>query len=350
MATKFENFWNAYQYDDVGAMKRLGDDGILPPGLRFGFIAALGLAGLLPAILLFPRSRWVAAAVVLHLCALLPVFVTERYRLAAVPGLMILAALGLWQLWANLVRGHWLGVGAYLVLALGAATFVSMPRTDPGLWSLDFYNAGIRSLAAGDLALTESKTHREKAAQASGLAADTELSVAAEDEKRARKDYATAQQNFETAFAYVPNNTEINFGLGNLWFNKANLPNVAEHEKKMAHEQAENYYRSTLKLNPSHLGALTNYGMLEIEDTRWDLAEILLKEAARLEPNNPKTHYQLAIARDKLGNLKGAKEALEKALSLRPKQKELLELRDKLTAPPKPPSAAAAPPPEPPAK
>ena len=123
MAVKFGNFWNAYQYDDVGAMKRLSDDGILPPGLRFGFIAALGLAGLLPAILLFPRSRWVAAAVVLHMCALMPVFVTERYRLAAVPGLMILAALGLWQLWANLVRGHWLGVGAYLVLAFGAATF-----------------------------------------------------------------------------------------------------------------------------------------------------------------------------------------------------------------------------------
>ena len=311
MAVKFGNFWNAFQYDDVGAMKRLGDDGVLPPGLHFGFIAALGLAGLLPAIGLFPRSRWVAAAVVLHMCALLPVFVTERYRLAAVPGLMILAVLGLWQLWANLARGHWLGAGTYLALAFGAATFVSIPRTDPGLWSLDFYNAGIRSLASGDLDL--------------------------------------AQGNFETAYAYVQDNSEINFALGNLWLEKSNHT-LDPHTRGDERAKAKDFYKRTLLLKQNHASALNNLGVLAMEEKRWDLSEQFLVASIAAEPEDAKTYYLLARVRYETGRAEPAKAALKKALELRPAQKEFLELRDRIAAPVRPPSAAALPPPEPPAK
>lgn len=310
MATKFANFWNAYQYDDVGAMKRLSDDGVLPPGLRFGLIAALGLAGLLPAILLFPRSRWVAAAVLLHMCALMPVFVTERYRLAAVPGLMILAAFGLWQLWVNLVRGHWLGAGAYVVIAAGAATFVSIPRTDPGLWSLDFYNAGIRSLASGDLDL--------------------------------------AQRNLETAYAYVPDNSEINFGLGNLWLEKSTREKD-ETAKAALRLRARDFYIRVLHSKPNHASSLNNLGVLAMEDKRWDLAEKFFLGSIAAEPDDAKTYYLLARVRFESGRTDTAREPLKKAIEINPTQKEFLELRDKLNAPPKRPSAAEPPQPELPA-
>ena len=311
MAVKFANFWNAYQYDDVGAMKRLSDDGILPPGLRFGLIAALGLAGFLPAITLFPRSRWVAAAVLLHMCALMPAFVTERYRLAAVPGLMILAALGLWQLWVNLTRGHWLGVGTYLALAFGAATFVSIPRTDPGLWSLDFYNAGIRSLASGDLDL--------------------------------------AQRNFETAYAYVQDNSEINFALGNLWLEKSNHA-LDPHVRGDDRARAKDFYKRTLALKQNHASALNNLGVLAMEEKRWDLSEKFLLGSLDAEPEDAKTYYLLARVRFESGKADAAKAPLKKALELRPTQKEFLELREKLAAPIRPPSAAAPLLPESPAK
>ena len=311
MAVKFGNFWNAFQYDDVGAMKRLGDDGVLPPGLHFGLIAALGLAGLLPAIMLFPRSRWVAAAVVLHMCALLPVFVTERYRLAAVPGLMVLAAFGLWQLWLNLVRGHWLGAGVYLAIAAGTATFVSMPRTDPGLWSLDYYNAGIRSLASGDLAL--------------------------------------AERNLNDAYAYVPDNAEIHFALGNLWLEKSNqTPDPAT--RAGARARAKDFYKRTLALKPNHASTLNNLGVLAMEEKRWDLSEKFLLGSIDAEPDDAKTYYLLARVRFESGKRDAAKAALQKALELRPTQKEFLELRDKLAAPPTPPAAAVPLPPGSPAK
>lgn len=305
MAVKFGNFWNAFQYDDVGAMKRLSDDGVLPPGLRFGLIAALGLAGMVPAIRLFPRARWVAAAVVLHMCALLPVFVTERYRLAAVPGLMILGAFGLWQLWSNLVRGRWLGAGAYLAVATGAATFVSIPRTEPGLWSLDFYNAGIRCLASGDLAL--------------------------------------AERHFATAYAYVPDNTEVRFALGNLWLEKSNRI-LEPKTRAIARARAKDFYKRTLELNPHHASTLNNLGVLALEEERWELAEKFFASSSAAEPDDAKTYYLLARARFEAGKTDAAKSALGKALEMRPRQTEFLELRDKLA---KPPGAAVPPPAEP---
>ncbi len=305
MAVKFGNFWNAFQYDDVGAMKRLSDDGVLPPGLRFGLIAALGLAGMFPAIWLFPRARWVAAAVVLHMCALLPVFVTERYRLAAVPGLMVLAAFGLWQLWASLVRGRWLGAGAYLAITAGAATFVSIPRTEPGLWSLDFYNAGIRCLASGDLAL--------------------------------------AERNFATAYAYVPDNTEVRFALGNLWLEKSNRI-LEPKARAIARARAKDFYKRTLELNPRHPSTLSNLGVLALEEERWELAEKFFASSSEAEPDDAKTFYLLARARLAAGKTDAAKSALGQALEMRPHQKEFLELRDKLA---KPPGAAVPPPAEP---
>ena len=282
IGVKFGNFWNAYQYDDLSLIKLLRDEGILPAGLRFGIVAALGLAGMLPVAWRFPRARWVAAAVLLHMCALLPVFVTERYRLAAVPGLMLLGAGGLWMLWENLVRGRWLPAGAYVAVAIGAAWFVSIPRTDPGLWSLDYYKAGITATEAGDL------------------------------------DHA--QRSLETAFAYVQDNADINFALGNLWLAR-NDPT-----------RAKVFYRRALTLQPQHAGTLNNLGVLALDEKRWDLAEKFLAAAVAAEPEAAKTHYLLARARFEKGDIAGARTALDTALGMRPKQREFLELRDKLAA------------------
>lgn len=280
MGVKFGNFWNAYQYDDLSLIKLLRDDGILLPGLRFGIVAALGLAGLVPVAWRFPRARWVAAAVLLHMCALLPVFVTERYRLAAVPGLMLLGAGGLWMLWENLTRGRWLPAGVYVAVALGASWFVSIPRRDTGLWSLDYYKAGIRALEAGDL--------------------------------------ERSQRNLETAFAYVQDSASIHFALGNLWLAR-NDPT-----------RAKVYYRHAITLQPQHAGTLNNLGVLALDEKRWELAEKFFAAAIAAEPEVAKTHYQLARARFEKGDLAGARTALDTALRMRPQQREFLELREKL--------------------
>ena len=101
MGRKLGNFWNAFEYDDLSVIANLRQQGVLFPGLHFGIVAALGLAGLCFSLRSSPASRWVAAAIFLHMAAVLPIFVTERYRLAAVPGLLLFAAFGLQALWQS---------------------------------------------------------------------------------------------------------------------------------------------------------------------------------------------------------------------------------------------------------
>jgi len=308
MSVKFGNFWNAYQYDDLSIIKLLRDDGVLPPGLKFGFIAALGLAGLLPVLIRFPRAGWIVAAVLLHMCALLPVFVTERYRLAAVPGLMILGAAGLWVFWENIIRGRWGGAATYIALCAGAAWFVSIPQPDIGLWSLDFYKAGIRATAASQL-----ETLRQNP-----------------DGARAALD--RAQRNLETAYAYVPDNPDIRFALGNLWLERSSQTPDAP-TKTTQVTRAKLFYRQALEISPRHAGTLNNLGVLALEEKRWALAERFFLGSLETEPEDAKTHYLLARARYENGDLAGARTALDKALHARPRQREFLELQDKLTAP-----------------
>jgi tetratricopeptide (TPR) repeat protein len=309
LAVKFGNFWNAYQYDDLSIIKLLRDEGVLLPGLTYGFIAALGLAGLFPALWRFPRAGWVVAAVLLHMCALMPAFVTERYRLAAVPGLMILGAAGLWIFGENLVRSRWNGAAIYVALCAGAAWFVSIPRDDIGLWSLDHYKAGIRATKAG------------------------QIELAAKNYPAAAGAFERAQRNLETAYRYVTTNAEIDFAIGNLWLAKASEPSNDEHTRIADRTRAKFFYRKALELNPHHSATYNNLGILALDEKLWGPAEEFFRRAITIDPDDAKTHYLLALVLKEDGKIGSARSEVEQALHLRPTDKQILELRDQLAAP-----------------
>lgn len=284
LARKFANFWNAFQYDDISIIGLLRAQGVLLPGLRFGLVAALALPGLIFAVWREPRSRWIAAAVLLHMAALMPVFVTERYRLCAVPGLLIFASYGLWSWWENLAHRRWREPLAYTAALACAALFVSTPRRDPGLWSLQPYNTGLRAQRTGDL--------------------------------------ATAQRELELAFAYVQDNSEINFALGNLWLERGDRA------------KTKGFYRRALELNPHHADCWNNLGVVAMQERFWPTALHCFERAIRYQPEDAKTHYLLALVRLELGDRPGARAALATALRLRPTQPEFLALRAKIDAAP----------------
>ena len=286
MGVKLRNFWNAFQYDDLSEITLLRGEGVLTPGLSFGLVAALGLPGMLIAAWRLPRARWVAAAVLLHMSALLPVFITERYRLCAVPGLMIFAAFTVVEIWRTLAGARWLAAGATLA-SVGAATwFVSWPQRDPGLWALDPFNTGLKVLRAGKLDL--------------------------------------AREKLERAHLLVPNNAEINFGLGNLWFEKQDMA------------RARSFYRRTIELDQRHAGAWTNLGRVEANDRQWETAEQCLRMAISIAPASARAHLFLAEMKYAQGDLAAARTAIARALELRPNQPELIELQKKLASPPVP--------------
>ena len=280
IGVKLRNFWNAFQYDDLSEITLLREAGVLTPGLSFGVVAALGLPGMLIAAWRLPRARWVVAAVLLQMCALMPVFITERYRLCAVPGLVIFAAFSIVEIWRALVDARWLAAGAMVIAIGGSAWFVSWPQRDPGLWALDPFNTGLKEMRVGHLEL--------------------------------------AQKKLEVAHRLVPDNAEINFGLGNLWFARADF------------DRARSFYERTIELDPRHTGALNNLGRLEAGQSHLSVAEKLLETSASIDPTSVKPLYILAEAKLAAGDLRSAQKILARALAIRPNQPDLLELRARI--------------------
>ncbi|PYI94700.1 MAG: hypothetical protein DME97_00295 [Verrucomicrobia bacterium] len=278
---KIGNFWNAFEYDDLGVIAILREHGVVFPGLRFALVAVLGLAGAIFSWRAFPASRWVAAAIVLQVLAILPVFVTERYRLAVVPGLLVLGALGLARLWNRCESGSYLGAVLQLGVVALSTWFVTIPRHDPSLWALEAYNSGRFALETNNLPL--------------------------------------AEHYLDRAHILVPDNAEANFALGNLRFAQGDSP------------AAKTCYEAALRIDSKHKGALNNLGVLALSDSQPVEAVDYFRRALVLEPRNAKTHYLLAKALDLTGNRDAARNEAARAAELVPDQPEFTALQDQLS-------------------
>jgi tetratricopeptide (TPR) repeat protein len=280
LALKVRSLWNALQYDDLSIITNLREQGVIFPGLYFGLVAALSLPGMFLAWKTAPLSSWILAAIGFHMLALLPVFITERYRLPIVPGLLIFAAFGLVSLYSYLIAANFKPALAYCVLLVAATLFVSWPQHDSSLWALDAYNTGLQELESGNL-------------------------------KSARK-------KLDLAYAYSPLNAEVNFAQGNL--------RLAEGDTAAA----KNFYCDVLQLNPRHNGAFNNLGVLALQENRWELAVHFFEGALVCAPNDAKSHYLLARTVFTTGNTKRALVEVERALKLEANQPEFLELREEI--------------------
>lgn len=278
LARKIGNFWNAFEYDDLGVIAILREQGVVFPGLRFALVAVLGLSGAVFSWRAFPASRWIAAAIALQVLAILPVFVTERYRLAIVPGLLVLAVLGLARLWNRCASGNYRSVALQLGVVAASAWFVTIPRHDPSLWALEAYNSGRFALKNNNLPL--------------------------------------AARHLQRAHALVPDNAETDFALGNLRLAQGDSP------------AAKTYYEAALKIDSKHKGALNNLGVLALHDNQPAAAVDFFRRALALDPRNAKTHYLLARAELENGDAAAALSEIQIALRLEPEQPEFRALLD----------------------
>ena len=280
LGLKLRNFWSAFQYDDLSIITNMRGQGVTFPGIYFGLLAALALPAMILTWNTARLGRWITGAIFLQMLALLPVFTTERYRLPIVPGLAVFAAFGLVTLFSNLAAGNVRPVLSYAMLLMVSTLFVSWPQRGLSLWALDAYNSGWQALESGNLSLAERK--------------------------------------LELARAYVPDNAETNFALGNL--------KLAQNDTSAA----SSLYLTTLRLDPRHRGAINNLGVLALENGQPEVAEQRFREALAIDGRNPKTHFLLAktlIAKGQNGN---ARAEIDRALALKPDQPEFKELREQI--------------------
>ena len=240
MARKLRNFWSATQYDDLSIINPMREEGVLTAGLRFGWVAVLALPGMALGWKRYPHSRWIVAGVLLCMAALLPVFVTERYRLLAVPGLLLLGACGIAELWGALASHGWKRAGLGLGAGAAAYCLIQVALNEPELEWRDLYNSGQNALETGNL--------------------------------------SSARAKLERALALSPQNAEVLSALGCYW--------LVEHDFAKARE----YCVRALKSNPQTLSALNNLALVEMADGHWAEVQNLLAVALRIEPNDPKIH------------------------------------------------------------
>jgi len=280
LALKLRNFWSSFQYDDLSIITSLREQGVILPGLYFGVVAAFAIPGMLFACWMAPQSRWLIAAVALPLFALLAVFITERYRLVAIPGLLIFAVFGLSTFRQACAANRLFTVAIYLLLLLGSTLFVSWPQRDPSLWALDAYNSGWQALESNNLPLAERK--------------------------------------LATAYAYVPDNSETLFALGNL--------RLAENDPAAA----QSFYRAVLNLDPQHKGAFNNLGVIALDAKEYGEAENWFRRAEDVDPRNAKTHFLIAKTLLAKNNRGAAQVEINTAIRLKPDQPEFKELKKRI--------------------
>jgi hypothetical protein len=264
---KLRNFWSAFQYDDLSIITNMREQGVTFPGIYFGLLAALALPAMILTWNTARLGRWITGAIFLQMLALLPVFTTERYRLPIVPGLAVFAAFGLVTLFSNLAAGNVRPVLSYAMLLMVSTLFVSWPQRGLSLWALDAYNSGWQALESGNLSLAERK--------------------------------------LELARAYVPDNAETNFALGNL--------KLAQNDTSAA----SSLYLTTLHLDPRHRGAINNLGVLALENGKPEMAEQRFREALAIDGRNPTTHFLLAITWIAKGQTGNARAEIDRALALK---------------------------------
>ena len=294
LAKKLGNFWNAFPYDDLGIISSFREDGVLLPGPGFGLVATLALPGLVLAARQRPESRWIIAAVGLHMVSLLTVFVTERYRLAVVPGLLLLAGFGLVELGRDLARRKWRAVAVYGGVFAAALLLVQRPVTEPGLLQVDEFNSALTDLEQGQIDQAQHQDHGR---------------------------LLRAQRKLERVLAAAPDSAESNFALGNVY--------LAQGDR----DRAKALYRRTLELDPEHERVLNNLGVFALEEKRWPLAVRFLQGSLKIDSTDAKTHYLLARALRETGDLTGAKAAVHEALRLRPDLPDLQRFDRELSDP-----------------
>ncbi|PYS66844.1 MAG: hypothetical protein DMF73_20735 [Acidobacteria bacterium] len=267
LGRKLRNFWNAFQYDDLSIITSLRDQNVILPGIYFGVVATFAIPGIFFGWKLASQSRWIFAAICLSMFALLSVFITERYRLVAV-----------WQAFlAKQIRT----IVVYLVLLAAATIAIAWPQRDPSLFALDAYNSGWQALESNNLDL--------------------------------------AAKKLALAYAYVPDNSETLFAIGNL--------RLAQNDRA----SARSFYRVVLNLDPKHKGAFNNLGVIALDEQQYAEAEKWFRRAQDVDPRNAKTHFLLAKTLFAENDRQAARIEIDIAIGLDPDQPEFAALKERIT-------------------
>jgi tetratricopeptide (TPR) repeat protein len=279
-AKKAQMFWSWYEWPDAVDYYYVKQTSIIYklPLLEFGSISFLAVIGLW-----FIRRRLhaffpVLLFVVMWMASTAVFFLFSRYRLPAVPGLILIGAAGIGSVFAswNQNRKQSVIVLGLVVLALGAPLFVNpKPKED-----LVFYN----------LALVYQKMGNT----------------------------AKAVQNYKNAYSANPND----------FLSCINLGNLAAKEKRWT--EALEWYEKAEAIESKAEGVYVNIGSAYVALGKYDEAEKAFDRAFTINPENVEALHNKAILLAMKKQYRDALEINERVLQLAPDWPPAIRFRERL--------------------
>jgi tetratricopeptide (TPR) repeat protein len=131
-------------------------------------------------------------------------------------------------------------------------------------------------------------------------------------------DYERAVQHFEEAIG-------LNSRQKLIFFNEAYALNQLKRR-----DEAIGKYLQVIRLDPLFVQARNNLGLLYMQSSDFSKAIASFVDALRLDPNYVSAHLNLAKAYTQVGNPSGARDHLQKVLSISPENQEAISLWRKL--------------------
>ena len=158
--------------------------------------------------------------------------------------------------------------------------FVAQPKREASLWALDSYNTGLQALDLNHLDV--------------------------------------AQRKLDLAYAYVPDNAELNFALGNL--------RLAQGQRK---QQSRFISPRCVSIRSTKVATITS-AFWPSRKTMDKLAANLFRKALEQNPRDAKTYYLLSRAHVQAGDLGTARNEIDQAIKLDPTRAEFIAFKETL--------------------
>ena len=267
MWTKFRLFWNWYEVPDnqnfyfFSQYSRL----LRLPLPDFRVVAALGLCGMALCLSQWRKALLPYMVVVLYSGTVILFYIFARYKLPAVPGLIIFAAFFLTALPGMVAERKYLKLGAIAVFMAGSLAFLSMNVT-PGDYVIDNANAYCR---LGSVHLNEGK-------------------------------FDDALMAYEEASIIAPFYWAAHYGLGETY------------ERRDEKTSALTSYERAARLKPTNPEIRIRIAQIYLERQEYEKSAAAFEKALKHEPGRPDLHRALATIYTHLGDNEKAQEHLQK--------------------------------------
>jgi tetratricopeptide (TPR) repeat protein len=117
-----------------------------------------------------------------------------------------------------------------------------------------------------------------------------------------RKEFETEISRLQELLKDNPENFELNFQLGNLYFRKGDQ------------RQAMQQYKKAIQLNPKFVPAINNLALITAANKEYDKALTLFSDVLNYYPDDAETHYNIACMYSRLDRVDESIEWLKKAI------------------------------------